>query len=255
MDIAIVMATYKKKDGSTPGFVKKAIASLTQQTYQNFKLFLIGDQYTDNDEFESFRSLLPPEQLYMENRPYAVERNRYEPGELLWNCGGVTSMNYGIDTAKAHGYQYVAFLDHDDIWFTDHLELLVRTIKLTNAPLIASHGIYLGARFPNEVGDNFLYNRLSINSNAYYILNPDIKVWPMIPYEASYIKSTVCIDVTRIHSRMRDTWYEIGEKHVCDADWWMQIREEVLTGNLDYGVLIGKITVDHSIEGAAKKSK
>ena len=212
MVIAIVMATYQKKDGSTPSHVKRAIESLKNQTNQNFKLFLIGDQYDDNSEFESFRSLLPPEQLYMENRPYAVERNRYEPGELLWNCGGVTSMNYGIDTAKAHGYQYVAFLDHDDIWFTDHLELLVRTIKLTNSPFIASHGIYLGAKFPNESNENFYYNRLQIDPKAHYILDPDIKVWPMIPYEASYIKSTVCVDVTRIHSRMRDTWHAVGGK-------------------------------------------
>ena len=51
MKLGIVIATYQRKDGTTPFFLQKALDSIFSQTYQNFKIFLIGDKYEDNEEF------------------------------------------------------------------------------------------------------------------------------------------------------------------------------------------------------------
>jgi glycosyltransferase involved in cell wall biosynthesis len=51
MKLSIVIATYQRKDGSTPRLLTRALDSIFSQTYQNFKIYLIGDRYENNDEF------------------------------------------------------------------------------------------------------------------------------------------------------------------------------------------------------------
>src|SRR5665648_1234883 len=73
ISFAIVMATYHRKAGTTKQFVERSLASIAKQSYQNFKLFLIGDRYENEEEFKEFAKLLPAEQLHMTNLPVALE--------------------------------------------------------------------------------------------------------------------------------------------------------------------------------------
>jgi glycosyltransferase involved in cell wall biosynthesis len=50
-ELAIVIPTYRRVDNTTPYYLTKALTSIKDQTYQNYKVFLIGDHYDDNDEF------------------------------------------------------------------------------------------------------------------------------------------------------------------------------------------------------------
>jgi glycosyltransferase involved in cell wall biosynthesis len=56
--IGIVIATYRKLDGSTYDHLKKALESIKNQTYKNYKVFLIGDDYTDNNELLELSNFL-----------------------------------------------------------------------------------------------------------------------------------------------------------------------------------------------------
>ena len=53
--ICVIMATYFRKNGTTKNLLSKALINLEAQTYKNFKLFLIGDHYDNNDEFEALQ--------------------------------------------------------------------------------------------------------------------------------------------------------------------------------------------------------
>ena len=46
----IIMVTYQRGDGKTPEYIKEAIDSVKSQKHKNWKIYLIGDDYDDNDE-------------------------------------------------------------------------------------------------------------------------------------------------------------------------------------------------------------
>jgi hypothetical protein len=57
IQFAVVISTYQRPDGNTPHLLKRTLESVLNQTYQNFKIFLIGDKYEDQEEFFSFKNI------------------------------------------------------------------------------------------------------------------------------------------------------------------------------------------------------
>jgi glycosyltransferase involved in cell wall biosynthesis len=118
---AIVMATYYRKAGTSRAFVERSIKSIRDQTYQNFKLFLIGDKYEHEEEFTSFKELLPSDKIETVNLPIAWERENCKNRHSLWCVGGATAMNRGLDLAVEQGFTHYVHLDDDDYWHPFHL--------------------------------------------------------------------------------------------------------------------------------------
>ena len=82
---AIVITTHKRKDESTKEKIKKALESLNNQTYKNWHLFLIGDRYEDEEEFQEITSFIKEEKITAINLPYAAERDSGKfTGQSLW---------------------------------------------------------------------------------------------------------------------------------------------------------------------------
>jgi glycosyltransferase involved in cell wall biosynthesis len=77
MNFGICISTYQRKDGKTPELLRRALDSVFNQTYKNFKIFLIGDKYENNDEFEKILSEYPSEKIYYENLEIANEIDFY----------------------------------------------------------------------------------------------------------------------------------------------------------------------------------
>ncbi|BAQ61472.1 glycosyltransferase [Geminocystis sp. NIES-3708] len=88
-------------------YLKDAIESVIKQNYQPLEIILIDDGSTDNTAkiAKSFQDI---QYIYQEN------------------SGPVIARNNGIKIAKG---EYIAFLDADDLWTDDHLELLVNCFK------------------------------------------------------------------------------------------------------------------------------
>lgn len=101
---SVVMPVYNKE-----WFVEKSIRSVLEQTYKKFELIIIDDGSTDNSR-EVIESI-------------SDERIRYIYQE---NGGESRARNHGISLAK---YEYVAFLDSDDIWLPDFLETMWKLIN------------------------------------------------------------------------------------------------------------------------------
>jgi len=51
MKLAVIIPTYWKNDGSTRAHLEKALKSVADQTHKDYKVFLIGDAYSDSTEF------------------------------------------------------------------------------------------------------------------------------------------------------------------------------------------------------------
>jgi glycosyltransferase involved in cell wall biosynthesis len=102
--LAIVIATYKRADGKTPEYLHKALECVTKQTYKNYKVFLIGDDYDSYGEIDDVLKSLNNPQIEFENLPSKSEREKYS-GMDLWVCGGLNTINYAIEKALSEGYE------------------------------------------------------------------------------------------------------------------------------------------------------
>jgi glycosyltransferase involved in cell wall biosynthesis len=212
--IAIVIATYQRNDNTTPEYLSRALTAIKNQTYQEYKVFLIGDKYENEIEFNTLAtSIISEDKIYHENLPTAVERDRYPAGGMpLWRCGGVNARNYGIDMAIAHGYDYVCHLDHDDYWDINHLELISTVIAHdANFAFIHTQSTYLNGILPNT--------------------EQSLTVVERLPIPCQLIHSSVCINYKLITLRYRDTFHETGIPNASDADLWERISMFIIDNN------------------------
>jgi len=114
--VTVVIATYNRAET-----LKYAIESVLWQTYKNFELWVIGDCCTDHTE-------------------KVVQSFSHDPRVNWYNLpqnSGYQSKpnNEGIRRGKG---EYIAYLNHDDIWLPNHLADTVAHLEATNADLVFS---------------------------------------------------------------------------------------------------------------------
>jgi glycosyltransferase involved in cell wall biosynthesis len=113
--VSAVIATYNKSAA-----LRCAIESVLWQTFTDFELWVIGDCCTDDSEqiTKSFGDPRVKWHNLAENSGYASAPN-----------------NEGIRRAKG---KYIAYLNHDDLWLPNHLQVLVDCIEVTGADFVFS---------------------------------------------------------------------------------------------------------------------
>ena len=110
--VSIVTATYNR-----PEVLRLALESAQRQTITDWELLVIGDACTDHTG-EVVASLEDPRIRFI---------------NLEQNCGEQSGPNNeGVRQARG---RYLAFLNHDDLWFPDHLEACLNTLEQTKADL------------------------------------------------------------------------------------------------------------------------
>jgi glycosyltransferase involved in cell wall biosynthesis len=111
--VSIVVATYNRSN-----VLALALESARAQTFDDWELWVVGDACTDDTE-EVVGSL-------------ADERIRFVNLPENW---GEQSRPNNEGVARSRG-RYVAFLNHDDLWFPDHLERSVGALERGGAGMV-----------------------------------------------------------------------------------------------------------------------
>jgi glycosyltransferase involved in cell wall biosynthesis len=109
--VTVVIATYNRANT-----LKYAIESVLWQTFKNFEVWIIGDACTDHTE-------------------QVVSSFSHDPRINWYNLpknSGYQSKPNNEGIRRARG-QYIAYLNHDDIWLPNHLDALVNHIEMTEA--------------------------------------------------------------------------------------------------------------------------
>lgn len=135
---SVIVPVYNKGP-----YIKRAINSILQQSFEKFELLIVCDPSTDNSRevVESFTD--PRIRLFY----------RDEPGP-----GGYAARNLGIKKAKGN---WICFLDADDEWFPNRLENVFAAINeypdihlFTSPRLIESQGSLRKDRFSEFYASN-----------------------------------------------------------------------------------------------------
>ena len=224
---AIVITTYQRPDGKTPEKLTRALNSVNAQRHTDWKVFLMGDRYEDDEEFNRLASLIPKDKITAINRPEAAERDNYPAGSMqLWCAGGNVSSRAGIDLALSEGYEYVCYLDHDDYWHDAHLLHFNNALEEhPDLVILASRSLYL--------------------SEANVLPPPsDPGGYGYIPIRERVIKSATCIKWTCTNIRARDVYKETGQVKPGDLDLWERFGEEMKEKNMK-GFLVDYVTCSH----------
>ena len=139
------MPYYKKKD-----FFLESIQSVLSQTYQNFEIIIIYDDPNIID----LKFILEIKKL--DKRIKVIKNNK--------NLGVGISRNIGI--SYSDGF-YLAFLDCDDIWYKDKLEVQINFMKnnkisfsYTSYDVINSKNIIINKK---EIVEKITFNDLLRN--------------------------------------------------------------------------------------------
>jgi glycosyltransferase involved in cell wall biosynthesis len=156
--ICVIMCSYFRKNGKTKEYLSRALRCLESQTYGNFKLFLIGDHYDNNDEFEELCKSYKNDIFYKNNeehyRCYKFP-NRY----TYWTIGGALALKTGIEKAIEENFDYYLHLDDDDEWIDIHIEVVLNHIKhFPHADFLLTRSKYVDTFLPRTNEQNTFYN-------------------------------------------------------------------------------------------------
>lgn len=115
--VSVIIPTYNRAH-----IIPQAIDSVLDQTFRDFEIIVVDDGSTDDTP--------------------AVLQNRY--GEKITcirtkNCGLPAARNTGIKAARG---QYIAFLDDDDAWLPEKLELQAALMQNSPSPGLVYCGSY-----------------------------------------------------------------------------------------------------------------
>ena len=126
---AVIIATYQRKKNNTAEYIKRVSDFLNNQTYKNFKIFLIGDKYKNSEEFEGFKKLFNND-IFIFNNDKCYRNDVFKINENKWCSGGLLARWKGIKQANDENFNYYLHLDDDDIWKKNHIENINKNVTL-----------------------------------------------------------------------------------------------------------------------------
>lgn len=190
--VSIITPTY-----NCAKFIGETIDSVLSQTYTNWEMIIVDDCSTDNTE-EIVKY-------------YSKDDNRIKYYKLENNSGAAVSRTKAMELANG---QYMAFLDSDDLWCSNKLEIQIKFMKDNEYAFTCTK-----------------YEQIDEESNR---LNKTIKVLQKTNYNRLLLdcpvgNSTVMYDVRKMGK------FEVPNirKRNDDALWLQMLKKEKYIYGLD----------------------
>ena len=121
--ISVIIPTFNRFKS-----LLRSIQSVKTQTYDNIEIIVVNDCSTEQDYYSyDFKDV----QII-----HLKENSKQKFG---FACAGGYQRNIGIDIASG---DYISFLDDDDIWFPNKLELQINAMLKTNCEMSCTDGLH-----------------------------------------------------------------------------------------------------------------
>lgn len=139
--ISIIIPTYNR----AKLIVERTLPSIFRQTYPNWEVIVVGDQMSDADA-ASLKDFRHPRVRFINLK----RRGRYpEEKGPFWYSAGIKPVNLGLRIA---GGQWIAHLDDDDEFLSDHLERLLELARSSRAEWAHAKTRFIADDGATEVG-------------------------------------------------------------------------------------------------------
>lgn len=109
--------------------VERAIASVLRQTYQNFEILIVGD-HAIPETAEALARVGDPRIRYFN---LAVRGQYPRFPRYFWSCAGALASIRSFDLC---GGEWMTYLDDDDEYPPDHIEVLLAAARRTRAEMV-----------------------------------------------------------------------------------------------------------------------
>ncbi len=189
--VSIVVPVY-----NAARFMDDTIQTVQNQTYQNWELLLVDDCSSDDS--------------VLIIQKYLKKDKRIKFFMLSENSGAAIARNTGIDNAKG---RYLAFLDADDLWVKNKLELQVAFMQEKNAAFS-----FTGYEFADENG----------KPNGKKVHVPETITYKQALKNTTIWTSTVMLDT---HILEKDTIHMPLIKRGQDTATWWKILKTIDNAN------------------------
>jgi teichuronic acid biosynthesis glycosyltransferase TuaG len=157
--VSVIMPAYNAQK-----YIAESIESVIAQTYANWELIVIDDGSTDNtgNIIKQYKQQdVRIKSIYQEN------------------SGQGNAKNVGIEISRG---EYIAFLDADDLWLKEKLEVSVNTIKVADVSLLFTNYAVFNSELDvsklttMQVGNTIYKGRESIITFLNYNQVPNLTV-------------------------------------------------------------------------------
>jgi teichuronic acid biosynthesis glycosyltransferase TuaG len=153
--VTVVMPAYNASQ-----YIAESIRSVLSQTYSEFELIIINDASTD-DTFDAARF-------------FELENKKVFLINLTENVGVSEARNIGLKRANG---RFVAFLDSDDLWYPDKLQIQIDfmckndvLVCYSSYDVIQDDGAYVGTRVAKKIisyNDMLTTNHIGMLTGVY----------------------------------------------------------------------------------------
>lgn len=192
--VSIVIATYNRAS-----FIGKAIESVLDQTYDSYEIIIVDDGSTD-------------ETLSVVSK-YESSRIKYIYQE---NSGRSSARNTALSLIQG---EYVAFLDSDDMFLPQKLELQVELLE--NNPDFGMS--YTSARVSDEHGNEIIKDG-AVDGGAYYLATDSGWLHDKIAF---YLPVTILLPTVMVRKDVlkRVGGFDESLSRFEDTDLWRRISK------------------------------
>lgn len=144
--ISVITATYNRSN-----VLRYSIESLLRSEFADWELLVIGDACTDDTE-EVVAS-------------FSDRRIRFHG--LKKNFGEQSGPNNeGFNLARG---KYIAYLNHDDLYFPDHLGACLHSLETTHSDLAFAAAAAAARRTPEQLAaHDWRFRLLGVSASGYY---------------------------------------------------------------------------------------
>lgn len=147
--VSVIIPSHNRYDN-----LLNAINSVKQQTYKNYEIIVVDDGSKDSRYKNNIHN------VKIINLPQSSK-------EILGYPCGAVPRNEGMRNSNG---TYIAFLDDDDIWMPNKLEIQMEEMKKNNIQVSSTDG-YIGEGFYNQNKIYKIYNKEYFGKQLKIIFN------------------------------------------------------------------------------------
>ena len=201
--VSVIIPTYRR-----PEFLRRAIESVLNQTFQEFELIVVDDCSGDLTH-QVMKNYTDPRICFLQHKT---------------KKGGAAARNTGIRISQG---QYIAFLDDDDEWLPEKLKLQVDL--LNNSPWEVGV-VYTGYnKVAKETGELLAYKAATKTGNLSLALHD--KNW--VGTTSSVLFRKECIETVGL--------FDENLSSLQDYDLWIRISREFEFASINQPLVIYQV--------------